>query len=200
MADCVIQCKNLSHDITCMQEVRQKGEGFNDSILKGWCIIYNGMKMVKVGIAILLTPCVRLLNVNHIVEGRVTMVQVTVHGMKLSVFSCYCPAVELPPPANNRFIKRSIKQYERLRPNIPAFKIIAAGDFSPTIGPDCDPSRWQSVDQFSDNNPTSFNGSWLIETSESHNLYLLNTMFATKSDGHTCSFISNLGYSGDSTT
>ena len=68
LANCVIQCKNLSHDITCMQEVRQRGEGevcFDDQVLKGWRIIYNGMKTAKAGVAVVLAPHVKLIDVNH---------------------------------------------------------------------------------------------------------------------------------------
>ena len=73
-------------------------------------------------------------------------------------------------------------------------KIIVAGDFNATIGTDCDPSKWQSIGPFHDTTPTSFNGIRLMETAETNNLFLLNTMFATRSNEHRWSFVSNLGY------
>lgn len=66
-----------------MQEVQQKGEGelcFSDPILDGWKIIYNGLKTARAGVAMVLAPHVRLLDVNHVVEGWMTTIRVTVHG------------------------------------------------------------------------------------------------------------------------
>lgn len=47
---------------------------------------------------------------------------------------------------------------------------------------------------YNDKDPTNFIGEKLIETTESNNFYILNTMFATRSDEHRWSFHSNLGY------
>ena len=65
-------CKRLAHDITCMQEVRQRGEGeicFNDDVLRGWRLVYNGMTVAQAGVAVALAPHVILIDVQHIVEG-----------------------------------------------------------------------------------------------------------------------------------
>lgn len=94
LADYVMQFKNLSHDISCMQEVRRRGEGvirFDDPVLKGWRVVYNGMKTARAGVAVALAPHVILLDVNHVIEGRLTMMRVKIYGIKLSIFSSYCP-------------------------------------------------------------------------------------------------------------
>lgn len=152
------------------------------------------MKTAKAGVAIVLAPHVRLLDVNHVVEGRMTMVRVTVCGVKLSIINCYCPTEQYAESTKQSFYQTLQKIVHKCKNEHPSFKVIVTGDFNATIGHDCDMNRWRSVGPFNDNNPTSFNGLRLIETAESEDLFLLNTMFATKSDEHRWSFVSNLGY------
>lgn len=57
-------------------------------------MIHNGTKTAKAGTAVVLAPQVMLLDVNHITEGRITMMQRKVHGMKLTIFTCYYPTEE----------------------------------------------------------------------------------------------------------
>ena len=197
LVECVMHFKKLSHDISCMQEVRQKGEGeiyFDDPVLKGWRVVYNGMKTAKAGVAVTLAPHVRLVDVKHVVEGRMSLVRVKIHGIKLSIFNCYCPTEQYAESTKQAFYQTLHKEIERTKRENPSFKIIVAGDFNATIGVDCEPSNWRCVGQFHDPDLTSFNGSRLVETAEINNLFLLNTMFATKSDEHRWSFVSNLGY------
>ena len=195
LADCVLQFKNLSHDISCMQEVRQKGQVcFDDPIIKGWRVIYNGMKTAKAGVAIALAPHVRLVDVDHAIEGRLTTVRVTVHGIKLTILTCYCPTEEYTETTKQAFYQTLHKVIRQVKTKHPSYKLIVAGDFNATIGMDCDPSKWHCVGRVHDPNPTSYNGERLIETAETNNMFLLNTMFDTKSDEHRWSFVSNLGY------
>lgn len=146
LADCVLQFTNLSHDISCMQEVRQKGEGeicFDDPVLRGWRVIYNGMKTAKASVAIAVARYVTLLGVNHTIEGRMSMVPVKVHGTKLSVFTCYCPTEEYAEATKQTFYQTIHKEIRRAETANPSFKIIVAGDFNDTIGMDYDRSKWQ---------------------------------------------------------
>ena len=71
----------------------------------------------------------------------------------------------------------------------PASKLVVFSDFNATIGNDCQINSWKCVGRF-DDEPTSFNGTKLIEVSESNRMYILNTLFATNK----WSFKSNLGY------
>ena len=97
LADCVTQCKRLGHDITCMQEVRQRGDGticFEDEILRGWRVVYSGLKVARAGVAVVLAPHVTLVDVQHILVGRLIIVRVKVNGIKLAIYSCLssiCP-------------------------------------------------------------------------------------------------------------
>lgn len=114
--------------------------------------------------------------------------------LKLFIINCYCPTEQYAESTKQSFYQSLQKLIHKYKNEHPSFKIIVAGDFNATIGNDCDANRWLSVGPFNDNNPTSFNGLRLIETAESKGLFLLNTMFATRTDEHRWSFVSNLGY------
>lgn len=62
-----------------------------------------------------LAPQVMLLDVNHITEGRITMMQRKVHGMKLTIFTCYYPTEET--------IQKAIC---KVKTEPPSFKVIPA--------------------------------------------------------------------------
>lgn len=89
-----------------MQEVQQRSEGeicFDDNVLKGWHLVYNGMKVAQAGVAIVLAPHIILLDVQHIKEGRLTMARVKVNRVKLTVYSCYCPTEEHATSTKEKF-------------------------------------------------------------------------------------------------
>ena len=138
-----MHCKRLGHDITCMQEVRQKVESeicFDAAILKGWHIVYNGMQTTQAGVAVVLAPHVILLDIKHIIAGRLTMVRVKVNGVKLAICSCYCPTEE-HATKKQAFYRKLNKVIQDMRKDQPSFKIITAGDFNATIGHD----NWKSI-------------------------------------------------------
>ena len=140
LADCVTQCKNLAQDIECMQETRIRGEGeikFDDRVLKDWHVIYNGMSIARAGVAIVMAPHVRLMDVEHIMEGRITMIRVKVHGVKLAIYSCYSPTEEYSTSSKETFHRTLQRAMLQMRKEHPSYKIIVAGDFNATIGQDC---------------------------------------------------------------
>ena len=197
LADCVTQCKNLAQDIVCMQETRIRGEGeikFDDRVLKDWHVIYNGMSIARAGVAIVMAPHVRLMDVEHIMEGRITMIRVKVHGVKLAIYSCYSPTEEYSTSSKETFHRTLQRAMLQMRKEHPSYKIIVAGDFNATIGQDCNHDTWKGVGPYHDEDPTSFNGTKLLETAECNQLHILNTMFATRYNEHRWTFHSNLGY------
>ena len=71
--------------MTCMLEVRQRGNGeicFKGDVLNGWQVVYNGMKIARAGVTVVLAPHVILVDVQHVIEGRLTMVRVKENGVK----------------------------------------------------------------------------------------------------------------------
>ena len=174
-----------------------KSEGeicFNDHVLKGWRVLYNGMGTARAGVAVVLAPHVQLVDVDHVMEGRITLVRVKVNGIKLGIYSCYCPTEDHSDTTKESFYRTLNKSIQKLKKDHPSYKVIVAGDFNATIGQDCNHESWMGVGSFNDDAPTSYNGEKLIETSESNDLYILNTLFATRSDEHRWSFHSNRGY------
>ena len=196
LAECVIQIKRLKHDICCLQETHKIGYGeveFDDSELKGWRVHYSGLKKkAAAGVAIVLAPHVKFIDVERYVEGRIILVRVTVHGIRLSVLSCYAPHEEYAVSSKEAFHNSFTKALSDAKKNHPSFKLLVGGDFNATIGTDCTPN--EHVGKYNDDEPTSFNGTNLIDTAQSHKLYLFNTMFATKSAAHRWTFKSPLGY------
>jgi exonuclease III len=93
----------------------------------------------------LLPPHVRLLDVNHVIEGRTSMVRVKVRGVKLYVFNCYCPTEQYAESTKQAFYQTLHKEIRRAKRDNPSFKVIVACDFNATIGMDCDPSKWLTV-------------------------------------------------------
>lgn len=197
LADCVRHSKRLGHDVTCMQEVRQMGNGeicFKDDVLNGWRVIYNGMQTARAGVAVVLAPHGILLDIQHIIEGRLTVTKVKVKGIKLAIYSCYCPTEEHADSTKETFYQTLSKAIQKMKKDHSSYKVIAAGDFNATIGHDYDPSTWKCLGPYHINNKSSFNGMKLIETAESNALCILNTTFATRSSEHLWTFHSNLGY------
>ena len=122
------------------------------------------------------------------------MARVILHGTKLSILSCYSPTEEYADSTKEAFynnLSRILRETKRAHSS---FKIIACGDFNATIGTDCPHDNWHCVGKFHDPDPTSFNGTQLLQVSENHSLYILNTMFATRIDAHRWTFKSNRGY------
>ena len=131
LADCVTQCKNLAQDIVCMQETRIRGEiKFDDCVLKDWHVVYNGMSIAQAGVAIVLAPHVRLMDIEHIMEGRMTIIRVKVNGVKLAIYSCYCPTEEHSTSSKENLYRTLQRAMLQMRKEHPSYKIIVAGDFT----------------------------------------------------------------------
>ena len=160
LADCVTQFKNLEQDM-CMQLSRMRGEGeirFDDPVLNGWHVVYNGMSIARAGVAIVMAPHIRLVDIEHIMEGKMTMVRVKANGVKLVMYSCYCPTEEHSTSSKETFYRTLHRAIQKTRKEHPSYKIIAAGDFNATIGQDCNHETWIGVGPYHDEDPTSFNG------------------------------------------
>ena len=89
----------MKHGITFIQETHRIGNQTtvfdeNDNELDVWTIINSGMKMkASAGVGIALSPNVRIVDVENILEGRILLVRLTLFGIKLFAF-CVCAATE----------------------------------------------------------------------------------------------------------
>ena len=144
------------------------------------------------GVAIALAPHVKFIDVEHHLEGRIMSFRVIIRGIRLTVFSCYAPHEGYAESSNDAFHNSFAKALVSTKKAHPSFKLLVCGDFNATIGTDCIDSDY--VGLYNDSDPTSFNGTKLIETAQNNGLYILNTMFPTKSSAHRWTFKSPLGY------
>lgn len=198
LAEHVMHIKSLKHDICCIQETHIVGQGeveFKDPDLKGWRIIYSGLKRkAQAGVAIVLAPHVKIVDIEYQIEGRLLLTRISVYGTKLAIISCYAPTEEYSTSVKEAYHNNLTNIIKSTKLSHPSFKLLIGGDFNATIGNDCQSSNWRCVGPYNDDEPTSFNGMKLLEMAETNNLFILNTMFATKSPTHRWTFKSNLGY------
>ena len=93
LAQCISQCKFLQNDITFMQETHITGHKtitFHNTELKGWQFVNSGMKMKsRAGVGLALSPKLKIVDINNILEGRILLVRLILHGIKLSAFCAY---------------------------------------------------------------------------------------------------------------
>ena len=75
----------------------------------------------------------------------------------------------------------------------PSFRLVVGGDFNATIGKDCSSEQWECAGKNHDSDPTSSNGTRLLNFSKELNLFVMNSFYGYK-DIHRWSFYSNLGY------
>ena len=196
LAECVTHVKELHHDICCMQETRITGKGeveFDDPVLKGWRVCYYGLKKRALqGVSLVLAPHVKLIDVEYYLEGRIVAARVVVRGVKFAVFSCYAPDETYAISSKDAFFHSLSKSVSRMKMEHSSYKLAIGGDFNATIGIDCAQSAY--VGRNNDLEETSYNGTKLIEFAESNKLYIMNTMFQTKTSHHRWTFKSPIGY------
>ena len=133
------------------------------------------MNIARAGVAIVMAPHIRLMAIEHIMEGKMTMVRGKVNWVKLVIYSCYCPTEEHSTSSKETFYRTLHRAIQKTRKEHPSYKIIAAGYFNTTIGQDCNHESWREVGPYHDEDPTSFNGIKLLETAECNKLYILNS-------------------------
>ena len=99
LAQCIPHWKFLKNDITFLQEshiIGHQTTTFKDTELEGWTYINSGMKTkASAGVGIALSPNVKIIDIdNSIFEGRILLVRLIIHGIKLSAFCVYAPTEE----------------------------------------------------------------------------------------------------------
>ena len=181
------------------QETHKTGQDeieFVDPVLKGWRFIYSGFKRkAQAGVGIALAPHVKIEDIIYVEAGRIIGVRVIVNGIKLSIFSCYSPTdtKSYSEQSKDAFYRTLGAATTKVKSEHPSFKLIVGGDFNATIGNDCAPDQWGCVGNNHDPDPTSPNGTRLLNFCKDQNLYVMNSFYGYK-DIHRWSFYSNLGY------
>ena len=88
---------------------------FHDTELKGWQFINSAMKLKsRAGVGLILSPNVKIVDINNIFEGRILLVRLILHGIKLSAFCAYAPTEEYAESSKHLFyntLQKSIILY-----------------------------------------------------------------------------------------
>ena len=140
LAQCISQCKFLKHEITFIQETHRIGHDttvFDDDELAGWNFINSGMKMKAcAGVGIALSPNVKVVDVENILEGRILLVRLILCGIKISAFCAYSPTEEYAESTKQLFFSTLQKSIQTTKTKYPGFKVLIGADMNATIG--CD--------------------------------------------------------------
>ena len=137
LEQCVSQCKRLQNDITFMQETHIIGHDtiiFHDTDLNGWQFVHSGIKLKsRTGVGLILSPNVKIVDINNIFEGRILLVRLTLHVIKLSAFCAYAPTEEYAESTKNFFYNTLQTSILKVKNEHPGFKLI---DMNATVGND----------------------------------------------------------------
>ena len=81
-----------------MQETHITGhhtKQIDDDHLNGWTFINSGLKVISsAGVGIALSPNVKLIDMEIILEGRILLARAIFHGIKISAVCAYAPTEE----------------------------------------------------------------------------------------------------------
>ena len=127
----------------------------------------------------MMSPHVKLLEDNVYLEGRILATRLIVDGMKIAAICGYAPTDASAESGKDRFYQLLDETIKEMKKSHPSFKIIIGGDMNATIGNDVT----ENLDCLGTNNdplPTNGNGRRLIALCESNNLFMMNTLYATK--------------------
>ena len=185
LAQCVSHCKFLKHSITFMQETHIFGNKKitfeNDEELSGWTFINSGLKSkASAGVGIVLSPEVKLIDIDDkILDGRILLVRIILHGIKISAFCAYAPTEEYADSSKDRFFNTLNKAIQKVKREHPSFKVLVGADMNATIGTDSFGS-WSFLGPNNDELTTNNNGSRLLNLSDENKLFILNSLFPSK--------------------
>ena len=189
LAQCIHQCKFLKHHITFFQETHITGHKttiFDDSDLNGWTFINSGMKCkASAGVGIALSPVVELIDIDNILEGRILLTRIVLHGIKISAFTAYAPTEQYADSTKDTFFNTLQKAVLKAKKEHPSFKILIGADMNATVG--CDSfGSWSHLGPNNDDLPTNDNGTRLLSFSDECKLFILNSFFqSSKNHRHT---------------
>ena len=73
--------------------------------LHGWQFVYSGLKSkASAGVGIVLSPDVKLIDIDdNIFDGRILLVRIILHGIKISAFCAYAPTEKYADSTKEKF-------------------------------------------------------------------------------------------------
>ena len=188
LAQCIAECKFLKHSLTFFQETHIFGQkeipfdNENDKELCGWTFINSGLKSkASAGVGIALSPDVKLIDIdNSILDGRILLVRIILHGIKISAFSAYAPTEKYADSTKDKFFSTLNQAIKKVKREHPEYKVLIGADMNATIGDDSF-GDWPHLGPNNDEYPTNDNGTRLLSLSKENDLFIMNSLFPTKS-------------------
>ena len=166
-----------------MQETHIIGHqttNFTDEHLNGWTFVNSGLKVkASAGVGIALSPNVKLEDVKNILDGRIILIRIILHGIKLSAICAYATAEEYAESTKQIFFSTLRKTITNVKQQHPTYKIIIGADMNATIGCDSNGS-WPYLGTNNDDLPTNDNGSRLLRLSHECKLFIMNSIYHSK--------------------
>ena len=86
------------------------------------------------GVGIALSPDVKLIDIENILEGRILLTRVVLHGIKISAFCAYAPTEQYADSTKEILFSTLQKAIQKVKKEHPCFKILIGADTNATIG------------------------------------------------------------------
>ena len=174
LAPCISQCKFLKHSITFVQETHNFGQNvtkFENNELSGWKFINSGLKSkASTGVGIVFSPEVKLVDIDDtIIDGRILLVRITLHGIKISAFCAYAPTELYADSTKDKFVNSLNLAIQKVKKEHPSFKILV--DMNATIGTDSF-EPWSFLGPNNDQLKAIDNGTRLLSLSDENKLFI----------------------------
>ena len=184
LGQCISQCKFLKHSITFVQETHIFGRQttkFDDAELSGWMFINSGLKSKSsAGVGIILSPEIKLIDIDdNILDGRILLVRLVLHGIKISAFCAYAPTELYADSTKEKFFSTLHTAIQKVKREHPSFKILIGADMNATIGKESFGS-WSFLGPNNDDYKTNDNGTRLLSLSNENKLFIMNSLFSSK--------------------
>ena len=153
---------------------------FEDEELLNWSFLNSGYQTkAAAGVGIVMSPCVKLIEDEVYMEGRIIAAKIVVNGTKIAAICAYAPTDVSAESSKDRFYHVLGEAIKTTKKNHPSYKIIVGGDMNATIGND-NSKDLKCLGRNNDPVPTNGNGRRLISLCETNNLSIMNSMYHTK--------------------
>ena len=128
----------------------------DDPLISKWTFINSGFKKkAAAGVGIVLSPQVKLIEKEIILEGRILTARIVLNGIKFYAIAAYSPtdAKTTAEASKDHFYHTLDKAIKAAKQKHPSFKILVGGDMNATIGTESH-GPWNCLGRNNDNLPT----------------------------------------------
>ena len=116
---------------------------------------------------------------DNILDGRILLVRLVLHGIKISAFCAYAPTDLYADSTKEKFFSTLQSAIQKVKQKHPGFKILIGADMNATIGEESFGS-WSFLGPNNDKYKTNDNGTRLLSLSNENKLFIMNSLFTSK--------------------